>query len=99
MGLVGRQAGKGKTVNYDQELKSRGWTRLLARMKGFEFPGWAFLLFGALAGFGMADGLARVIGKQTMEPSATVLTLALLLTGISSAAVGLKRFTRWAWKA
>jgi asparagine N-glycosylation enzyme membrane subunit Stt3 len=79
-----------------EELKSRS---LLARMKGFEFPWWAFVLFGALAGFVAADGLARIIGKRAMEPSAIALTLVLLLTGIPSAAVGLTRLARWAWKA
>ena len=85
-------------MNYDEELKSPSWTRLLARMKGFEFPGWAFLLFGALAGFVAADGLARIIGIQIMEPPAIALTLVFLLTGTLSAMVGLRRFARWALK-
>ena len=85
-------------MNYDEELKSRSWTRLLARTKGFEFPGWAFLLFGALAGFFAADGLARIIGKRAMEPSVIALTVVFLLTGIASAAVGFTKFAKWALK-
>lgn len=79
--------------------RAANWqARLLARIKALEFPWWAFLLFGAVAGFVAADGLARIIGKRAMEPSTIALTLVLLLTGILSAIVGLTRFARWAWK-
>lgn len=86
-------------MNCQEELKSKSWRApLLARTKDFEFPWWAFLSFGALAGFFAADGVARILGQRTMEPSAVALTLVFLLTGIASGGVGLTKFARWAWK-
>ena len=86
-------------MNCQEELKSKSWRApLLARTKDFEFPWWAFLSFGALAGFFAADGVARIIATRAMKPSAVALILVFLLTGIASAGVGLTKFAKWAGK-